>query len=768
MTADAWVRLVVARRRAVVAVLALLAAAAIAVLPRAEPSADIVRMFLGDSEEAQSLRFAEERFGSEEPVVLAAPHPAPTSDAALAALARLETTLRDDPAVARVVTLASLPRVADDGTGALAITTWADALRATPPPARAALLRDPDVRGFVADDAVFAIVLLRDDARALSPVVQAALPDRLRAAAVAAGLAADPSSVRLLGFSVAVAALLHTVGDVARTLLPLTAIALAALMLLLYRRAWPMLLAVAVASLASLWATAVAILIDGRMTILQAAAPVLIGVLSLSDTVFFIDAYARARRAGDAPADAAARALREVLRAVVLTTLSTVLSALSLALVPSPAIRTLGFTLAGGVAAALGLVLVLGPLVAGAGAVALPPAGRRVDAWLGALVDACLRLALGRPRTVVAVAAALTIASLAALPALRVETDWAARYPDAHPLAESRRFVVDRVGAWQTLDLLVEVEPGRALSAALLADLARLERKITARPDVVGVASPATIVGRGAAALAGVPGTRLPADDDGVEQVVFLLGAAGGDALAGLVDAQRAAVRVRVRVATDGIMATASVADELAALARAELPTARAVRAGGVDALLGRFTTDILRAQVRSLGLVAIAMIVVLAVGLRSLRPSLVALWPNVLPVTLFLGALTLPGHHFDSDYLVVAIVGLGIAVDDTIHFLTRLRHELLVARRPVRAAVRATAAAVGPSMAKTTVVLTLGLAPVLASDFLSVRMYFTQLSRVLVGALAADLLLVPALVVLGWIRFPGQTWQDADSRSTE
>ena len=103
---------------------------------------------------------------------------------------------------------------------------------------------------------------------------------------------------------------------------------------------------------------------------------------------------------------------------------------------------------------------------------------------------------------------------------------------------------------------------------------------------------------------------------------------------------------------------------------------------------------------------------------------------------------------------MLSALIALGIGVDDTIHFLTRLRLETRRTDDPEQAIAR-TFDFAGRAIVMTTTILAAGFLPFLLSDYFLMRMFGTMLPLCMVVALVADLLLVPAMVQLGWLRFP-------------
>ena len=101
----------------------------------------------------------------------------------------------------------------------------------------------------------------------------------------------------------------------------------------------------------------------------------------------------------------------------------------------------------------------------------------------------------------------------------------------------------------------------------------------------------------------------------------------------------------------------------------------------------------------------------------------------------------------------MIAMLAIGMGVDDTIHFLTRYRLEL-ERHGDEGAALRKTYHYAGRGIVMTTLILTIGFCPFIFSQYFSLKILGTLLPLVLIVALLADLLLLPALARLRLLRF--------------
>ena len=152
-----------------------------------------------------------------------------------------------------------------------------------------------------------------------------------------------------------------------------------------------------------------------------------------------------------------------------------------------------------------------------------------------------------------------------------------------------------------------------------------------------------------------------------------------------------------------------------------------------------------------SLGTASLIIFMVLAVVYRSLRLGLISIIPNVFPLAITGTLLWLFGQSLEIVSVCAFTVCLGIAVDDTIHFLTRYREEECKTEDR-RLAIRRSFVGVGTALIMTTVVLIIGFSTALLSDSRDHRIFAIMGILTIGSALFADLVFLPALL----LRFGG------------
>jgi predicted RND superfamily exporter protein len=111
---------------------------------------------------------------------------------------------------------------------------------------------------------------------------------------------------------------------------------------------------------------------------------------------------------------------------------------------------------------------------------------------------------------------------------------------------------------------------------------------------------------------------------------------------------------------------------------RAELfPPEIDVHPTGSLVLLTRSTGDLIAGQIYSLSLAALAIFVVMAIMFLSVRIGFLAMIPNIFPILIFFGLMGAFGATLNLGTSVVASIALGISVDNTIHFMSRLSSDM-------------------------------------------------------------------------------------------
>lgn len=203
--------------------------------------------------------------------------------------------------------------------------------------------------------------------------------------------------------------------------------------------------------------------------------------------------------------------------------------------------------------------------------------------------------------------------------------------------------------------------------------------------------------------------------------------------------------RVMMRIRDVGSLGMKDLFNKVDGILRETLPDDIDFRLTG-DAWLHAICMDVF---VRDMfySLVAASGIIFLLITFlfRSFRIGLISAVPNMLPLVMTLGYMHVRGYELTAGNVIVFTISLGIAVDDTIHFLARYRDECRT--NSTDDAIRRTLFSSGRAIVLTSLFVVSGLSILIFSDFVPTRRFAELTAVTMCSALPGDIILLPALL---------------------
>ncbi len=211
--------------------------------------------------------------------------------------------------------------------------------------------------------------------------------------------------------------------------------------------------------------------------------------------------------------------------------------------------------------------------------------------------------------------------------------------------------------------------------------------------------------------------------------------------------------RVSARVPALGDVDYGLFVDDIRAAVEPVLSSYRRAGVEGIEAiytgvvpLVYKTQHELMQGLFNSLVLAFLLIAVVMIVVLRSLSAGLLSMIPNVFPVVVIFGAMGWLGILVDIGTMMTASVALGVAVDDTIHFLTWYRRGL-DRNGGRKSAIMLSYERCAAAMTQTTLIGGLGLAVFAFSTFMPTQRFGTLMLVLLATALVGDLIFLPSLL---------------------
>jgi predicted RND superfamily exporter protein len=172
------------------------------------------------------------------------------------------------------------------------------------------------------------------------------------------------------------------------------------------------------------------------------------------------------------------------------------------------------------------------------------------------------------------------------------------------------------------------------------------------------------------------------------------------------------------------------------------------VHLAGLLVLYNNMLQSLFESQILTLGVVVLALLAMFLVLFKSLKVALIALVPNLLAVGAVLGFMGWMNIPLDMMTITIAAISIGIAVDNTIHYIYRFKKEFKISQNYIQT-MHSCHGSIGYAMYYTSVTIIIGFSILAFSSFLP-TIYFGLLTGLaMLIALLAALTLLPQLLIV-------------------
>jgi len=247
----------------------------------------------------------------------------------------------------------------------------------------------------------------------------------------------------------------------------------------------------------------------------------------------------------------------------------------------------------------------------------------------------------------------------------------------------------------------------------------------------------------------------IPKEANLVSQELLLFENSGSDDLEDVVDSQFSKARITIKLPWLDSVNSVKVLEYVQSEASKTFSASTVETTGMIPLLVNTFSNAV-HSSVSSYIMAGIGITFMMMLILGSVRIGLLSMIPNLVPIIMGLLVMYIGEMPLDMFTLLIGSIAIGLAVDDTIHFMHNFRRYYLESGDSAKA-IEQTFYTTGKAMVITTLVLSLGFFAYIAANMISVQNFGIITGSVIVFALLSDLLLAPALMVVaakrGWIK---------------
>lgn len=558
---------------------------------------------------------------------------------------------------------------------------------------------------------------------------------------------AGDASVYLSGSPYVKAALANEILENIGGVLPLIFAAVALVLLLAFRTLVGLLVPLASISLALLWTLGTIAWTGRPLNLVTSIVPPLVITLGFAYAMHIVSEYYDLcdREAKESTrSELIRKVLEEVALAILVTGATTVVGFLALALSPLPAIREFGLFSALGVAFSVLATLNFGPAALYLVVPRKKIAGRPESGVFDRLTDRLSSFDLAHRRWVMAAGWCVLLLAVVGASRIRVGAEHIENFSEQSLVRTDYKAINDAMGGANPLTIVVETKlPEGLTEMSHMEAVASLQDWLEARPEISTTRSYVDyLMLLHRAFFDDDPAEfRLPDSQRAAKQLLLF---GSEKEVERMLDPRFQAAAISLHTGANDSASVAALLGKIESRL-AELPAGLSAKATGDIVVLNGTLDDIARSQLRSIALAIFTIYAVLALLFTSFRVGLIALFPNVLPIAIFFGTLGFAGIPLDTSTSLIACIALGIAVDDTIHYLVRFNTDAKRTADEHKATSSALRGILRP-VTFTTLGLCLGFLALTTSD-LANQVNFGLLSAfTIASAWVIDVTLTPAL----------------------
>jgi len=330
-----------------------------------------------------------------------------------------------------------------------------------------------------------------------------------------------------------------------------------------------------------------------------------------------------------------------------------------------------------------------------------------------------------------------------------ISTDYniAGNLPRGEKITEDFYFFEREMAGFRPMELAVTAKNGNlATDFAVVKEIDKVEQHLQSLPAVQVLGSISTMY-RAAHEVLGSGSGGFPETESQFAQYERLMRRVPQADINVLVSRDTTKARISTRLKDVGADSIKWLGQEIDSWILANTDTSIvSFRRTGTGTIIDKNSVYVRQDLMAGLGLAVAIVSILMALLFRNLSMIIISLVPNLIPLLMAGAILGYMGIELEAGIAIVFAVIFGIAVDDTIHFLSKFK--LVRARgKSVEEALAITFQETGKAICLTTIILFFGFLIMLFSIHPPSVIVGTLISVTLFSALVSDLLLIPVLI---------------------
>jgi predicted RND superfamily exporter protein len=531
--------------------------------------------------------------------------------------------------------------------------------------------------------------------------------------------------------------------------MPLMLLLIISIVYLMFRRFKLLVLPVFVVLLTMIWTYGLLVLLGYEINVITSIIPPLLMAVAIADSMHFIADYLHEAASGTlTKIEAIKRAFENVVTPCLMTSVTTALGLLSLLSADLTIIRQFGVVSAGGVLFAFITSVILLPIL-----LSLMPYPQikyqeqfrtgffaKMLQWLGTWQK-------GRSIAIIATVMIAIIPAVFLLAHLNIGTNSLDYFKKDDVVRTQVEWIDTNIGGTTSLEFFIDTEEDETLkNPAFLRKMEQFQSYLESIDGITGVYSAVDLLkslNRGFH-----EGNQemfvIPATLEEVAQQLFLV--EGSEDIEALLSDDYSKARIMARVEMNKSQQVAHHIPEITKRMREIFTGSEMIFPTGIIYLMNQTEHYLLTTSIKSFLLAFVVITITIMIMLQSVKLGVLAMIPNILPILFTMALMPLLGISLDVGTSMIAAIALGLVVDDTIHFLSRLMTETKQTHSTKKAMANAIKST-GRPIVYTSIVLSFGFMTLVLASFTPLVNFGLLSGIVILFALFFDLIVLPAII---------------------
>ena len=686
-------------------------------------------------------------FGEEKVVLLVIEDQQLLAPEKLAVLKEVVDQLAALPFVTRTESLFSVPHV-KSVEGYLDKEPYLAKLPETPQEGAALLataLKNPLIRNLLVSpggNAMAVAVVLKDGDREVDDSELTAAITR-----TIAPLEQAYTRVYPIGFAQVRSELATRIMDEQATLMPLAVGALLIALFLLLRQMLDILTPLVTAAVSILWTFGLMGWLGIPINVVTSTIPILLIVVGSTEDIHLLAEFRHAQRCGDAKPAALRHMARRMGRTVLLTFVTTYAGFLSVGLSGIEVLRQFGLVASTGLLFNFIVTIIFIPAALSlTGHWQLDGRSRLFEERMAKWAERYWRFIDRHRRRAFVLLTACAVLAAFGIPRIQINHNPTDSLGETSPVAQQIARLNEQFAGLESFSVVIESGiQDTFLHARYLHELVKVQNFIQAMDASLSATSFADYLALLNGAFLESENAGVPRSNDEIAELMIFL---DHDRVSGYANEDYSQVRIQVRhniATTDALRKTLG---KIRAFIDENLDPGLSARITGDSTLTLSATDSMIAGQLQSVLMILTLFVLIVSFLFTDLRVGLLAALPNIFPIIILFGVMGYAGIPLNIGTTMAAAIAMGIAVDDTLHFMLRYNQELRTSKSQALAMQKTIYEEALP-VVSTSVALTVGFLVFAQSDFTPVAQFGLLSALVISTALVADFVITPLAMSL-------------------